>query len=322
MLGHLQDHIPLFGANYVGRLTGLQRKNFVFEFFRQSSTLEIAEVPAILCRRAIGVFFRHVRKLCTFVNLVQQILSFGVAGGKGCLVLSVARRFGLRARGRGRFRWSFRRDQNFTQPNLFGLVHFRSVLLVKPLLLVFVHGQLRAYFLANHFLRDYLVAQVLLEFFIGSALGLGRLLQFFHGSQIHLLASLVQTLDECPVPGNAHFLALLQKQLLVNQVPQNVALPFRKSAVGRGRVLLLNLLLELVAAPHVLRARNDLVIDAGNNIIEHGIRRRKRREQQPVSNCQKQGKCSLIHEYLWKIWDKEKIVPLFYAGSGLGGNSL
>ena len=90
-------------------------------------------------------------------------------------------------------------------------------MLVVELLLFFLgNGQVRAYFFANHLLRNDLVAQVLLEVLVGEALGRGRFLQIFHGFKFHFLAHLVEPLDEFGVAGDAEVLALFEQKLLIN----------------------------------------------------------------------------------------------------------
>ena len=87
----------------------------------------------------------------------------------------------------------------------------------------------------------------------------------------------------------------MQQELLVNQIAQNVALLLGKSAVGVGGVLLLNFLLELIAAADVFRARDNFVVYPGDDLFDHGIGRRKRWKQQRVANSQQQGKSGLLH---------------------------
>ena len=201
----------------------------------------------------------------------------------------------LRVDAGGGFGGRFGRDQNLAQANLLGPLHLRLVLIVKLLHVVFVHGQVRTHFLPNDALRDDLVAQVLLEVLIRSSLRLCRLLQLFHGFELHLLAHFVEALDEFSVARDAEVFAFLQQELLVNQIAQHVALLLGKSAVGVRRVLLLNLLLELIAAADVFRARDNFVVHPGDDLFDHGIGRRKRWEQQRVANSQQQGKSGLLH---------------------------
>src|SRR6202022_3886546 len=63
-----------------------------------------------------------------------------------------------------------------------------------------------------------------LELVVRDPLGLGRLLQIFHALQVHLLAELVETLDQGGIRADAHVLALLYQELLVNKVAQYVLL--------------------------------------------------------------------------------------------------
>ena len=145
---------------------------------------------------------------------------------------------------------------------------------------------MRTHFLSNDPLGDDPIARVLLEFLVRNSLGFSRLFEFFHRLQIHLLAHFVEALDQFCVARNAQVLALLQKELLVDQVAENVALLFRDDPVGARWVLLLRFLLELVATAGVFRARNDLVINAGNNLFDYGIGRQDGRQQHRTCNCQ------------------------------------
>ena len=168
------------------------------------------------------------------------------------------------------------------------------MLVIEFLHFVFAQGQVLTHFLPNHTLRDDLVAQVLLEVFIRSSLRLRRLLQILHGFEIHLLAHFVEALDEFGVAGDAKIFAFLQQELLVNQIAQNVALLLGENALGVSRVLLLHILLDLIAAANVFRARDDLIVYAGDNLFDHSIGRPKRGEQQRVSSSQQQGKSGLL----------------------------
>ena len=77
----------------------------------------------------------------------------------------------------------------------------------------------------DHLLGDDLVADTVFEIFKRDALLLSGLLQVFHGFQVHLLPNLVHALDHLGFPGNAKLLALLQQQLLINQIAQHILLP-------------------------------------------------------------------------------------------------
>src|SRR5208282_3259353 len=295
MLGHLQDHVTLLCANHIRDFTCLHREDYVVQFLRHRAALETLEVAAVFRRRSIGVLFRQLFKLCALVNLLEHILRFGLGGGQRCLRLRLRWRLGLRVFAGSGFGGRFGRDQNFTQANLLGLLHLRAVLLIELLHVVLVHGQFRAHFLPNHALRDDLVAHGLLEVLIRSSLRLRRFLQVFHGFEVHLLAHFIEALDEFGIAGDAEVFAFLQQELLVNQIAQNVALLLGENAVGVGSVLLLNFLLELIAAADVFRARNDFVVYPGDNLFDHAIGRRKRWEQQRAANNQQLGKSGFFH---------------------------
>src|SRR5208282_976907 len=274
MLGSEQDHVALLGANHVRDFTSLQREDLVVQFLGHGAALEITEVAAIFCRGSVGVFLRQVFKFRALVNLVEQILGFGLGGCERRIGLGLRRRFGFPVRAE-RFRGQFGRDENFTEANLLGPFHLRAVLFVELLLVLFVDGQLLSDLLANHALGDDLVAQVLLEVLIGSALCFGRFFQIFHSLKVHLLAHFIEALDQFGVAGDAQVFGFLQQKLLVNEVAQNIFLSFGKQAIGVGGVLLLNFLLELIAAADVFRAGHDFVVHPGDDLFNHGIGGRK-----------------------------------------------
>jgi hypothetical protein len=169
------------------------------------------------------------------------------------------------------------------------------MLLVELFLVLFIQSEMLADFLRNDFLSDDLVAQVLLEFFVGSALGFRRFFQFLHAAEVHLLAHFVEALDEFGVAGDAEVFALLQQKLLVDQVAQDVALLVCEIAIGVRGILLRDFLLQLIAAANVFRAGDDLVIYPGDNLFDHGVGWRQNGQQQRGSNRQQQGKSDLLH---------------------------
>ncbi len=92
---------------------------------------------------------------------------------------------------------------------------------------------------------------------------------------------------------------------------------FAKYAVRIGRVLLLDILLQLIAAAGVLGSGNDLVIDAGDNLFDHRIGRNNRGQQQAANNHRQQGELYSLHRKLaWTLGTTLKVnidLDLFYS---------
>ena len=95
---------------------------------------------------------------------------------------------------------------------------------------------------------------------------------------MHVLAHFVEPLDHFGVGGDAQVLAFFEQQLLVDQVAQNVFVPLGDDLVGIRRVLLLRFLFQLFFAAQVFGARNNLIINAGYNLLDHRVGGQKRRQ--------------------------------------------
>src|ERR1700722_2756713 len=271
MLSRLQNHVTLLGADYIRRLPRLQRENRFFQFFRKCSPLEVAQIAAVLRRRSIGILFRQIRELRTLLNLIQQIVGFGLGRGQCRLHLRVRRCNRLPIRSNSWLGCGLWSNQNFAQAHLFRLFHLRLVSVVKFLFFILIHGQFLAHFLPNHPLCDDLVAHVLLELFVGSSLRLCRLLELFHGFKFHFLAHFIQTFYQFRITRNPQVFALLQKKLLVNQIAQHVTLLVGKILLRIRRILLLNFLPQLITAPYILRTRHNFIVDSSNDLLDHDI---------------------------------------------------
>ena len=140
------------------------------------------------------------------------------------------------------------------------------VLLVVALRLAGGELNLSAHLLAHHLLGDDAVADVGLEILERDALLLGRLFQVFHGCQVVLLADLVQPLDQLGFAGDAQFLALGEPELLVDEVAQQVLVGLG-DLLHRGAVLA-RLVVQFLHGAVVVRARDDLVVDAGDDLLD------------------------------------------------------
>ena len=58
---------------------------------------------------------------------------------------------------------------------------------------------------------------------------------------------------------------------MFNETAQNISFALGKQLVGTSRVLLLDFLLELFALALVVRARDDLIVNPGNDLLDHRI---------------------------------------------------
>ena len=142
------------------------------------------------------------------------------------------------------------------------------MVVVELLDFIFANSEFAADLLTDHLLGDDLVAHVLLEVFPGDALFGGFFLQIFHGLELHVLAHLVHALDEFGVAGNAEVFSLVQQKLLINEIAEDVLFTAGVGLVGIGGILLLDLFLELILAPFELRTRDDLIVDAGDDLFD------------------------------------------------------
>ena len=145
------------------------------------------------------------------------------------------------------------------------------MLVIEFLLFFFADGHFGTDFLADYLLGDDLVAHVLLEILKRDSLAGSGLLQIFHRVEVHLLAHFVELFDQLGVAGNAQVFAFFQQQLLIDEIAQHVFILFSDNLFGVSRVLLLRLLAQLLLATLELGAGNDLVIDAGDDFLDHPV---------------------------------------------------
>lgn len=81
VLGNLQDHIPLFGANRRGKLARFQVEGLIFELFGQHAAAEFAEVSATGCRRSARRGFGQRLETGSSLELLLDSLGFLLRGG-------------------------------------------------------------------------------------------------------------------------------------------------------------------------------------------------------------------------------------------------
>ena len=146
--------------------------------------------------------------------------------------------------------------------------HLIFVIVIELLFLFLRDGEMAADFFADHFLSDDLVAHVLLEVFPGDALLGGFFFEVFEGLKLHVFAHLVETFDEVGVAGNAEVFRLVEEELLIDEIAQNVFFAFGKLLIGVLGILLFDFVAELIFAAIVFGTRDDLVVDARNDLFD------------------------------------------------------
>ena len=78
VLGHLQNHETLLGADDVGNVASFHRESFIFEFLGECATIEVSQVATLRCAGAVRIFFCDVLKFSALANLSEQIVGFGL----------------------------------------------------------------------------------------------------------------------------------------------------------------------------------------------------------------------------------------------------
>ena len=131
------------------------------------------------------------------------------------------------------------------------------MLVVKFLLFIGSDVEVGADLFANHLLRNNLITHVLFEILVGNSLRGSRLFQLLHGLQLHVLAHLIKPLDQVGVTRNSKVFAFFKQELLVDEIAQDVLFTLAKQLVGVGRILLFNVVLQLVLAAEELRPGDD-----------------------------------------------------------------
>ena len=96
-----------------------------------------------------------------------------------------------------------------------------------------------------------------------------RLFQLLHGLQLHVLAHLIKPLDHVGVTSNSKVFAFFKQELLVDEIAQDVLFTLAKQLVGVGRILLFNVVLQLVLAAEELRPGDDRAVHARDNFFNY-----------------------------------------------------
>src|SRR5260370_896782 len=82
MLVDFQDDETLLGADDVGHISGIHGEGLVLELRRQHAALEVAQVAALGGGGAIGRTLGHLIKLCSTLDVGQQIVGFLLGSGQ------------------------------------------------------------------------------------------------------------------------------------------------------------------------------------------------------------------------------------------------
>ena len=209
MFQDLKNQIALLGLQYVGKLIPLHIEHFVFELFGEFPAFVNTQKPALIFGAAVGVAFGNSAKIFSVLHALQRCLRFFLQRRQLIGALALRAHFNL-AQG------------HFLRAHKLGLVRF--VILLD---FIFADTDVRPDFLADHSLRQNAVADVVLEVFPVHPFGSDRLLQGFHAVQLVLDANLVELLDHVGLDVEAHVLAALDKQRLVNQLAQRIFLAVR-----------------------------------------------------------------------------------------------
>ena len=266
MVADLEDDKSLAGADGPGVLARLERKAFVFQLPCQVLALEVAEVSALLGRGAVGFLACNLVELGAFLQALVNLINFGPGG------LDLTRRrlleLALLARLR-RGSVGIAGDQNLAQTHALRLREFALVLIVKLLNLVAGGLDVAAHLGANDLLREDAVLGVGLEVLPTDALRFGNLLQLLHGVDLHLLAKVVQALDQVGIGRDTKVGGFLDQQLLINQIAQSVL--FTLVHLRLRQVHLTGILRGLLLVAAQIGTRNDGIIDAGDDLLHHRV---------------------------------------------------
>ncbi len=240
----------------------LRAKDLVFQFLGEIVALEVAEVATLLGGGAVGLLAGEFVELGAALELLINVVGLGFGGGHllGSRLLQVARLAGLRLGSAG-----IVGNQNFAEADALGLGNLGLVLLIKLLNFVARDLDVAADFRADHLLGENAVLGVLLELLPADALRFGELLQLFHRAGLHLLAQVIQALDQIGVGGNPQVGCLLDEQLLVDEIAQGVCLAILDLLLRQ--VLLLGILGGLLVVPAQIGTGDDRVIDPRDDLL-------------------------------------------------------
>src|SRR5262249_18367205 len=265
----LQDDEALFGPNHIGELARFQGKSLVFKFLGKFAALEIAQAPALGRGGAAGVGLGQIFKLSAFAQLLQKRLGLGLSFGdfRGIFRQRLVGASFVFIRALNRRLDRLRGNHDLAQADLFRTFHFLLVRAVEILNFFLADMDFRPYLAADHLLFHYAGAYLLLEIFERNSLLFRFFLQRVHAGQIHLLAHLVEPLDDLSIASDTQLFAFFEKQLAVNQLAKDFFLPVRPLGLPVVRRLLLQFLLGGLLGPLVVSARNDRGVYTSDDFV-------------------------------------------------------
>ena len=156
---------------------------------------------------------------------------------------------------------------------MLGTDEFRFVLVVIFCDFVLADGDVRTDFAADDALGEQAGADIVLEIFPVGALRGDGFFEVFHGIDFILDANLIELFDDFGLDIDAHILAALDEQRLVNQIAESVFLAvFDVGLELLGSAFALAFLLGVLFGGSTrfveLGAGDDLVVDAGDDFLD------------------------------------------------------
>jgi len=125
--------------------------------------------------------------------------------------------------------------------------------------------EVAAYLVPHHLLGNDLIPNVRLKVLKRNTLLHRRLLQILHSRQVVLLADFVESVDQIGFAVDPQFLAFGEPELLIDEVAQEVLVQLRD--LLHGSAVLAGLFVNFLGGPFVIGARDDLVVDAGDDVF-------------------------------------------------------
>src|SRR6266436_6797651 len=207
-------------------------------------------------------------------------------------------------------------DFDFPQRDLLGAHEFGFVALVILGHFLIADGDVRTDFAADHPLRQQSVADVVLEILPIHSLGRNRPLQFFHTREIVLSANGIELLDDFGFYTYAHVFRALHQERLIDQVAQGVFLAIPNvglQLLGSATILAfgLGIFFGGLTGFLVLRTRDDLVVDPGDDLLDGlpaiGINRLRRRRHTRLLQ-HRSGRFALRGGGRYRLWRGFRLV--------------
>jgi len=99
----------------------------------------------------------------------------------------------------------------------------------------------------------------------------GGLLQIVETTQLHLLAHFIEPLDDFRIRADFELFAFIQQKLAIDQPAERVFLRLLAILCAPRRILVLAIVFELLLFVLIFGTGNDLIIDSGDDFLDHGI---------------------------------------------------